>query len=259
MGLFTDVFNVNTIYDTLFLNITTVSEYPDFETLKQKNENLSKQWEKFSLKTFWNINVEDSYKKNAPYHPEFGKIVVISYGEIFLDGDGKLRRSIKQITNPDEGEILITFFKILNDISSNAAQSSPQYNKILFGYDIRSTMIPFLIKRFLYHRESITKETPFPSILKTSLDSKPWEASTIIDCLDIWKFNGVGRVAMETISEFLGLKKNIPLLSTDEISQHYWNNYEKDIEESQAVITKQSATNVNLLIQYMNEIRKHMI
>jgi hypothetical protein len=54
----------------------------------------------------------------------------------------------------------------------------------------------------------------------------------------------------------LGLKKTVDLIPQDKLSEFYWNNIENDYDKTISEIKLQSATQVNLIIQLMNTLRK---
>jgi len=58
------------------------------------------------------------------------------------------------------------------------------------------------------------------------------------------------------IADFLKLKKSVDLLPLDELSKYYWNNINTDSKETLDFIALQSATQTNLVIQLINELRK---
>ena len=91
--------------------------------------------------------------------------------------------------------------------------------------------------------------------MKKSLSVKPWE-SGIIDTINVWKFNGYDYISLMLIADFMGLKKTIDLLPNNELSKYYWNNVIEKPEETLEYISLQSATQTNLVIQLMNELRQ---
>ena len=92
-------------------------------------------------------------------------------------------------------------------------------------------------------------------MLKRVLDLKPWE-SDMIDVINVWKFNGFQNGNLMLISDYMGLKKTTDLLPANELSKYYWRNIGEDTEKTLKFITHQSATQTNLVIQLMNELRQ---
>lgn len=254
MSLFDDVFNKASIYDTFFFNVNYVLEYPNIKELEKNNINLYNCWLNQPINKYLDSGgVESTYNEKAINYPEFVKIVAITYGTIYMDGY-KLKRHFKKIVGDDENVVLNTFINVLSLISSDGIKSTPNYFPILCGYDITKIDIPILIKRFLYKKENMESKT-LPYILKRALTLKPWE-SGVIDVVNVWKFNGGGGITLETISNYMGLKKTVNLLTPKEISNYYWDNIETKPDDTLEYISLQSATTTNLVIQLMNDLRQ---
>jgi hypothetical protein len=253
--LFEGVFNKSIIHETLFFNIKTVLEYPTLEKLKEKNESLFERW-KFISKNKYNadsIESEKIYNENASYYPEYSRIVAITYGNVYME-NGELKRTIKRYVSENEQEIVGNFIDMLQQLSIESIQSNPQFFPILCGYNIINYDLPLLIKRFLLHKKNLTTKE-LPLIIKNILNVKPWE-SGIIDVINIWKFNGYDTTSLMLISDFLGLKKTTNLLPANELSKYYWSNIQEKPKETLDFVGLQSATQTNLIIQLMNELRQ---
>jgi hypothetical protein len=259
-ALFDDVFNAKAIYQMLFFNIKSVLIHPTLEELREKNKPMFERWKYFSESKynvkFFDSNIFDdeqinTYKKNAPYFPEFSRIVAITYATAYSE-NGSLKRRIERIKNDDEYLILVQFIEVLNILSNEGAKT--QY-PILCGHNIISYDIPFLIKRLIIHRDKFEVGKKVPLILKNSLNIKPWE-SGIIDTLNVWKFNGYDNMPLMMIADYLGLKKTVDLLPLNELSEYYWKNINEKPAETMDFILLQSATQINLVIQLMNELRQ---
>ena len=255
MTPFDDAFNKAGIYDMLFFNIKTVLEYPTLKDLKENNKPMYDRW-LYIHGTKYNIGdgdvemvMENAYKKNGVYYSEFAKIVAISYATLYVE-DGILKRDIKKIVNLDERVVIETFFDDLNLLSNPDVKSYPS----LCGHNIISYDIPTLIKRFI-QINSKEKKNQLPLILKNSLNLKPWD-SGIIDVVNVWKFNGFEHTSLMLISDYLGLKKTVELLPLNELSEYFWDNIGENQKQTLSYIALQSATQTNLVIQLMNELRQ---
>lgn len=262
--LFDDVFNKAGIYEMLFFNVKSVLSYPTLEDLEKNNKLMFERWKYLSHSKYnteinpANLNASVSfdyvYQKHAPYYPEFSKIVAITYATLYVE-NGTLKRYMKKIVNEDEFIVLATFMDELYQLSSNGVKSTPQHFPILCGHNIMSHDIPLLIKKFIQYRDKFETNKQIPYILKNSLNLKPWE-SGIIDTVNVWKFNGYDNMPLMLISDFLGLKKTVELLSLDEVSQQYWEMIGSDAEKALEFVSLQSATQTNLVIQLMNTLRQ---
>jgi len=253
--LFDDVFNPQGIHEMLFFNLKSVLIYPTLEEFAEKNKTLFERWE-YLARTKHNAEIVEGnyrqsiYERNAPYYPEFSRVVAITYATVYVE-NGTRKRYMKKIVNEDEFIVLATFMDELYQLSSDATKSNPQFFPILCGHNIISHDIPHLIKKHILYRDKFDKKMPL--ILKRSLGIKPWE-SGVIDIVNVWKFNGYDNMPLMLISDYLGLKKTTDLLSLGEVSKQYWEMVGSDVEKALEFVSLQSATQTNLVIQLMNTL-----
>ncbi len=262
MEIFKSVFNKITIYQTLFFSIKGVLTYPTLEELKTNNDALYKCWleivnRKYSqtiLNLMHDRNMDTIYKTDAPYYPEFTKIISITYGKFEIDKtDGISKPKIKTLCNDDEYVIIATFMDELHRLFDGEFKS--EQFLALGGHNVINYDIPFLLKRYLKHIDSFDNKL-LPTIIKDDLGSKPWE-SMVIDLVNVWKFNGYGEnTSLELIAESLGLKRTVNILSADELSGYYWENVEINKGKTLNYIASQSRNHVNLTIGLMNKLRQ---
>jgi hypothetical protein len=269
MELFEEVFNGASIYDMLFFNIKAVLEHPTLDDLKANNPVLYERWKylyetKYNTGTVLDKTPQFVYEEKAIYYPEFCRIVAITYASIYFKDT--LKRFFKKISNEDEYIVLATFMDVLYQLSSEGVQSNPPYFPNLCGHNIINYDIPLLIKRFLKYKERFreklkssdengkpTKLLPFN--LKNCLAAKPWE-SKVIDTVNVWKFNGNDYTPLMLIADYLGLKKTVDLDALPDVSRNYWKTVKEKPEEALEYVSLQSATQTNLVIQLINELRQ---
>jgi len=284
MALFDDVFNRVSIYDMLFFNVKAVLEHPTLGDLEAKDKPMFERW-KFISKTKHNCPVviypitdtftadiaavdmqrmNEVYCEHAIKYPEFSKIVAITYASLYLDG-GSVKRDFKKIVNLDEKLVIDTFMAELHRLSSEGVQSSPVHFPVLCGHNVMGYDIPLLIKRYikLNLRKDEDKEKPvienkqLPLILKKCLNTKPWESSLVIDTTSVWKFNGTDNTPLMLIADYLGLKKTVDVLPLNELSMFYWDSIDEKPRETLDYVALQSATQTNLVLQLINELRQY--
>jgi hypothetical protein len=272
MALFDDVFNKLGIYYTFFFNIKAVLAHPTLSELQLNNSALYMRW-KYLSKTKYGADfdikylagsaidetqkhLQCAYEENAVYYPEYCKIIAITYATLDIE-KGNLKREFKKILSEDEKLVIDRFMDELYTLSSAAVQSTPQFFPPLCGHNIISYDIPLLIKRFidLNVQKNETPRKELPLILKRSLGIKPWE-SGIIDTSVVWKFNGLENISLMLIADYLKLKKTVDLLPVAELSKYYWQNINQKPKETLEFVALQSATQTNLVIQLMNELRQ---
>lgn len=262
--LFEDVFRKDAIHETLFMTAKAVLIYPTLKELEENDKSLYECWldiskAKYETETPAGLMIDmeiyrqKKYEQFAPYYPEFTRIVAITTGTVYIDG--KLKRHIQKFANEDEFHVIQPFMDVLYQLSSEGTKSSPPFYPILCGHNILTYDIPLLIKRFLTHRDSFEGNNDLPLILKRTLNIKPWE-SGVIDTANVWKFNGLDSSSLTLISDFLNLKKTVDLLSIPELSKYYWDNVKEKPAETLEVVSFQSATQTNLVIQLMNFLRQ---
>lgn len=260
MSLFKTTFNKSSIYDMFFINVKAVLEFPTLEDLKENKPQMFDRWKCLSKYRFGvdfessdELVIRKTFYENAVKFPEFLKIIAITYAKIYSE-NGSLKRDFKKISLPNEMDNIQLFMDVLHQISSDGVKSSPQYFPIICGHNVIAYDIPLLIKKHIQHRTELTNKQ-IPLILKIGLDAKPWE-STVVDVINIWKFNGYDYMSLMMISDFMGLKKTQDLLSYDELSKYYWENIKSKPEETIEFIVKQSANQTNIIIQFINEMRQ---
>ena len=264
MSIYSTVFNQASIYEMLFLNIKPVLIHSTLDEFKKQNEPLYNQWIKICISKHYDDKkfnefeigadysmpeyLQHLYEENAINYPEFSKIIAISYITFDIE-NGSPKRVINKIISEDEISILNTIMDVLNQ-----AYVDDRNYKIICGHNIINFDIPFLIKRFLYNKNLMTIKK-LPLILKKSLESKPWESS-VIDTLIIWKFgNYYDFTSLDLISDFLGLKKTIKIMSNAEINRYYYDNKSNNLDKTLKEIGLQSATQINLTSQLINDLR----
>lgn len=267
MEIFDTLFNKASIYDMLFFNVKHVSKYPTFQEFKETEPDMAKQWEFLAMTKYGTNDIEgipeamnDCYQNKSIYYPEFSKIVAITYATLESD-NGKLKRNLKRISYHNEFNVINIFNNVLLKLSSDGIKSTPQYFPTLCGHNIINNDIPLYIKRLLSHRNDFEhKDNIIPFILKNYLKSKPWD-SNVLDTINVWKYNGMSNTPLSVITEFLGLKRTVEIDEMGDLSKKYWNLREKEkdsevkTDEALEYVSLQSATQTNLVVQLINELR----
>ena len=271
MTLFSEVFNKASIYDMLFFNVKAVLIHPTLDELEKNNKPMFERWKYISETKYLienlgsyldeakqsNVDINNRfnelYQSKAPYYPEFCKIVAMTHATLYTE-NGELKRDIKKIASEDESLIIQTLMSEFTLLSNAAIKSKPEFFPPLCGHNITNYDIPLLIKRFFLYGSGF-ENNQLPLILKRSLDAKPWESS-VIDTVNVWKFNGHEYTSLMLIADYLGLKKTVDLLPHDELSKYYWENIGEKPKETLDFMLLQSATQTNLVIQLMNKLRQ---
>lgn len=202
MDQFKHVFNTPSLYETLFFDVVTTTEYESYSKFMAENYGSYLHWMNYAKKKYGQVDGE-LYMETASYLPEYAEIKAIAYGGYYLD-QGSMKSYHHVISNKDENEIIDEFFGILNRFKTK------HQDGYLCGHNMNGFHIPMLIKRGLKHGFKI------PKSIKNNLIAKPWE-NAIIDTLDLWKFNGNGYVTLESIANFFNLKSRIEYEKTNQL------------------------------------------
>lgn len=262
-----DIFNRAIIYNTIFFNIQSVTEYGDIDEFEKAEPDKYNTWVRMAEKRYKDEIPSDAnlykstlnrfYLEKACFLPEFSKIVSICYATPKVE-NGELKRNIKRIIGDNESDIIIQFMNVLNEEYSIGHNERPPYIPILCGHNIIGHDIPLLVKRIIKYREPLKTTGALhiiPPILKHYLNAKPWD-SNVIDTVNSWKFNGTDFISLNLVSDFMNLKKNTILLSKEDINKLYWSGIEDDKGSIMEQINLQSANFVNISIQLINELRQ---
>ena len=188
----------------LFLDIETVPQYENFETLP---ENLAELWQKkySALRNAIEESAENSYHR-AGIYAEFGKIICISCGN--FTPENKFR--IKSFYGHDEKELL-------TDFSNMLYKSFSAPNKLLCAHNGKEFDFPYICRRLLINR------LPLPPILDIA-GKKPWEVAHL-DTMELWKF---GDFKSYTTLNLLCAVFNIPTPKDDIDGSTVWKVYWED-------------------------------
>lgn len=194
------------IDNLLFIDIETVSGYKGYNDMP---ENLKQYWDKKASyqKDFDGSNEKELYVERAGIFSEFGKIIVVSIGQLFYDKERKLCLKVKSIANHDEKALLFEFKSILSKYKDNLN---------LCGHNIKEFDLPYIGRRMLVNGINV------PAQLNIS-GKKPWEINHI-DTMELWKF---GDRKNFTSLDLLATILEIPSSKTDmngsQVGDYYYN------------------------------------
>ncbi len=220
----------NLIQNLLYVDIETVGRFKDFEETKEKDPKLAELWEKRCKWLHKNVDpgesieTQDLWSNRSSLHPEFGKIVCVSFG-VFSNGEER----ITSFYGDDETDILSKCNKVLENSRNKGYK--------IAGLNIKNFDIPYLGKRML-----INGITPDPSI--QTWNKKPWE-SGFMDLSDIFSFGAWGQTfsSLELIAHSLGIKSSKDKMEGSKVHYYFWEEkaYEeiKDYCEKDVVCTMQ--------------------
>ncbi len=209
------MFSQDQIKNFLFIDVETVSEYPDFETMQQDSLALAEHWvEKCKLITgktgkpeLAEYSPAELYKQEAALYTEFSKIVTISIGQIVFQ-DELPQFKVKSFSSTDQEAILQNFNKAL------FALFNRNPNMKLVGHNIVGFDLPLVLRKFIQYNLPIPRQLHLHSI-------KPWD-SCLIDTNGIWKFGSWTGCSLELLCLTLGIPSSKTDLKGSQVSEAYW-------------------------------------
>lgn len=193
------------LQNILFLDIETVSQFPDYQLLPSEWQMLWDRKAENLIKYHEGHTAESLYHRSGIY-AEFGKIICISCG--ILSGSENKKLIIKSFCGDDERDILQRFSDMVRPWSSSG-------EKYLCAHNGKEFDFPYLCRRM------IINNIPLPSILNIS-GKKPWEVNHL-DTMELWKF---GDYKSYTALSLLAHVLNIPTPKDDidgsKVGEVYW-------------------------------------
>jgi predicted PolB exonuclease-like 3'-5' exonuclease len=193
--------------NTLFIDIETVSGFENFSSISGR------------MKDFWikkaknlvnqaNISLEEMYFERAALYAEFGKIIVVGMGFLFVNKQGEMSLKVKTIANADEKVLLEEFIIFINKTYKSRELTLVAHNGKEFDF-------PFLCRRMLVNGLEIPKSLQLQG-------KKPWE---IIhqDTMEMWKFGDRRSYSsLELLAELMGIEGAKVNLSGDRVNHVFY-------------------------------------
>lgn len=204
---------MTTINNILFLDIETVPQYPDYDSLPGTWKDL---WDTkaVSLLKYHEEETKETIYHRAGIYAEFGKIICISCGFVFGSGLEK-KIIIKSFYGESESAVLIEFCDMVSKWNANGEQ------KFLCAHNGKEFDFPYLCRRL------IINNLPIPSILNTS-GKKPWEVCHL-DTLELWKFGDFKSfTSLNLLAHTLGIPTPKDDIDGSKVWSVYWN--DRDLE-----------------------------
>ena len=199
--------------NTLFIDIETVSGSENFSSISDRMKDF---WVKKAknLSNPANISLEEMYFERAALYAEFGKIIVVGMGFLFVNKQGELSLKVKTIANADEKELLVEFIDFINKTYKSRELTLVAHNGKEFDF-------PYLCRRMLANGLEIPKSLQLQG-------KKPWE---IIhqDTMEMWKFGDRRSYSsLELLAELMGIDGAKMDLSGDRVNHVFYK--EKDLD-----------------------------
>jgi len=160
------------LFNILFLDIETAANYKTYEELPER---LKPLWERKAsyLRNDSEMSVSEMYQDRAAIYSEFGQVICIGVGGLYLDEKKALNLKVKTLSADSEKELLENFSDILD---KHRAKNS----LLLCAHNGKEFDFPYLSRRMLINGLQL------PQALDLG-GKKPWEINHI-DTMELWKF-----------------------------------------------------------------------
>lgn len=234
-------FDVKKLKRCLFIDVETVSEFPDYDALP---DNFKRLWDIKSQQIGSlpkliddEISPESLYVKKAGIYAEFSKIVCISMGFLsFGDEDLPTKVRMKSLAGDDEKKLLADFTDVLNQ-----HYSDPD-NSFISGHNVKEFDIPFICRRL------VINQLPFPEMLDIS-GKKPWQTQHILDTMDMWRFGDYKNyTSLVLLAGALGIPSPKDDIDGSQVGDVYWK--AQDIDRIKTYCQKDVFTVIQIMLRY---------
>lgn len=207
--------------EMVFIDIETTPAFKTYEEMCIARPGAIEHWAKKAQQHrgaeahLSELTDAEMYIEMAALSPEFGKVRVISIGQVKFDENGvPTDPKIRSFYGDDEFTVLTEFMQT----SQGIFNASPDIKFV--GHNIKNFDFPFLIKRALING------TPTPHQLHFQ-KKKPWE-NCLLDTYDVWKFGGWGSASLDLICDSLEIPSPKTIMKASSTGAEYWNgNLEK--------------------------------
>lgn len=197
------------LQDILFIDIETVSQYPDLDEAPGRLQSL---WKKKARNLSGDEEPADELYPRAAIYAEFGKIICISVG-IVTGKEEHYGLRIKSYAGDEERVLLEEFTQML-------IKYSKERNVYLCAHNGKEFDFPYLARRMLIQGLRL------PEVLDLS-GRKPWEVKHL-DTMELWKFGDYKHyTSLELLTEIFGIPSPKGDIDGSLVGAVYWK--EKDL------------------------------
>ncbi|MCX2718658.1 3'-5' exonuclease [Lentiprolixibacter aurantiacus] len=216
----------------VFLDIETVPEHEDFESLDEAKRTL---WaEKTAYRRKEEISAEDFYE-NAGIWAEFGQIICISVGYFHFKGD--IRHFRVTSFSGEEADLLKSFSDLLNTHFRAAKYLLCAHNGKEFDF-------PYIARRM------IINGIPLPPKLNL-FGKKPWEVPHL-DTMELWKFGDFKHyTSLKLLAHVLGIPSPKEDIDGSMVRQVYYE--DRDLDRIIKYCEQDVITVAQIILRLRNE------
>lgn len=217
----------------LFIDIETVSTTADYAELDEAHRAL---WDHKAGILNDSRDPVELWKEKAGIYAEFGKVVCIGFGALYLNGERENCLRVKCLYGDDESRLLSDFAALL--------KKHYGYEHFLCGHNIREFDVPYLCRRMLI------KGIALPDILDLG-GKKPWEVRHI-DTMQLWKFGDYkAYTPLKLLTHLFGIPSPKDELDGSMVGHAYWR--EKRLKDIANYCARDVAAVAQLYLRFQQE------
>jgi DNA polymerase elongation subunit (family B) len=232
---------LSTLPKILFLDIETVSEKADYNSLDDDFKSLWRQKSAYWLRDRedpGDPEYADTYQGRAGIYAEFGKVICISMGLIILEKQEIHSFRLNSFFGDQESELLSQFAAMLNKFFPD-----PNTHYIC-GHNIKEFDIPYLARRMIINGIKL------PNLLDIA-GKKPWEVRFLLDTLEMWKFGDYKHyTSLKLLAHILGIPSPKDDIDGSQVGKVYWE--ENDLERIKVYCEKDVVTTASVFLRLNN-------
>ena len=218
--------------DILFLDIETVPQYPDYNSVPAAEQAL---WEEKTQNLRKDEYTAEEYYNRAGIWAEFGKIVCISVGYFSFRHEQRTFR-VTSFTG-EEDTLLRDFVRLVEEHFSRP-------NKLFCAHNGKEFDFPYLSRRMIINGIRI------PNKLQL-FGKKPWEVPHL-DTLDLWKFGDYKHyTSLTLLAHALGIPSPKDDINGSQVRDVFYE--ENDIHRIAAYCEKDTITVAQILLRLRYE------
>ena len=194
------------IENVLFLDIETVPQYPDFQSLDETTQQL---WNQKAVSLCKDGQTPDGVYEKAGIYAEFGKIVCISIGFAYSIAAGQWAFRLKSCFSDNEAELLKEFSEALKRFAMQHA------NTFLCAHNGKEFDFPYIARRMLINGIDL------PAQLDVA-GKKPWEVS-FLDTMELWRFGDYKNyTSLKVLTHVFGIPSPKDDIDGSQVASVYW-------------------------------------
>ena len=194
------------IENVLFLDIETVSQYPDFHCLDETSKQL---WTQKATTLCKDGQTPENIYERAGIYAEFGKIICISVGFAYQTAGSQLAFRLKSCFGDDEQELLKDFSETLIRFGKQ------RYNMFLCAHNGKEFDFPYIARRMLINGVELPAQLDMAG-------KKPWEVP-FLDTMELWRFGDYKNyTSLKVLTHVFGIPSPKDDIDGSQVAGVYW-------------------------------------